>query len=119
MSSSRYPSSFRARNRVRAFAVIAPGADVDLDALTAEAPKDLTREPHIDFRDLVHEGEPNALTVRLEEALGSGSLNVLSVGLAPGQTSVTLQVTLNAPGLRHHARWRLDDHAGAGAQSGP
>jgi CHAT domain len=76
-----------------------PRMDVDLDALTAEAPKDLTREPHIDFRDLVHEGEPNELTVRLEEALGGGSLNVLSVGLAPGQTSVTLQVTLNAPGF--------------------
>ncbi len=76
-----------------------PRMDVDFDALSAEPPRDLTREPHIDFHELVHEGQPNELTVRLEEALRGGSLGTLSVGLAPGQTSAVLQVTLNAPGF--------------------
>jgi hypothetical protein len=76
-----------------------PRVHVDYDALSTDAPKDLTRQPYIDFRELVHEGVANDLTVRLEEALQSGGPDVLSVALAPGQTEIPLQVTLSAPGF--------------------
>ena len=81
---------FRGRRAAPAF----PRVHVDY-----EAPKDLTRQPYIDFRELVHEGVANDLTVQLEEALQSGGADVLSVALAPGQTEIPLQVTLSAPGF--------------------
>jgi hypothetical protein len=65
----------------------------------AKSPADLRREPHIDFREMVHEGEANDLVVRLEEALVNGGAGVLWVALPPGQSSVELPVTINAPGF--------------------
>jgi hypothetical protein len=62
----------------------------------------LRRDPYIDFHEVVYEGAPNELTVRLEEVFaqsGQDAAQQLEIALAAGQENVTLTLFLGASGF--------------------
>lgn len=60
----------------------------------------VTRLPHIDFHELVRAGESHPLTVRLSDAISPADRErAIAVAIEAGMKSVTLQVSLSAPGF--------------------
>lgn len=63
-------------------------------------PTIVQREPHIDFHELMNEGETSDLVVRLEELDAVSDLeSLLDMHFASGQDEVSLTVELGAPGF--------------------
>ena len=70
-------------------------------AARAEKPEvSVTRRPNIDFHELVVAGTTHPLVVRLSEAITAEELEqAFAVAVAAGKDTVTLSVTLSAPGF--------------------
>jgi hypothetical protein len=75
----------------------APSRDVKPAPALAPA-EELRRDPFLDFRDLIEEGQESELVVRLEE-VQRGRDALLAISLPEGVESVEVTVILSAPGF--------------------
>jgi CHAT domain len=81
---------------------LSPRRNLEPNDLTAAPPVVVRRNPQIDFNELVTEGFPNDLVVRLEDLAGSSATDVkraLAIEFAAGESEIPLQVVLSAPGF--------------------
>lgn len=102
------PGTSARRPRFRGGSGAPPGVGSEAPAIVppapqpgpaAAAPTELRRDPHIDFHEMVKEGEMNPLRVSLRDftdKTGAGSIAAL---LEPGAVEVRVDVTLRAPGF--------------------
>ena len=85
------------RRRFRGDRIIGP--TLPEPEAAAAGPSELRRDPHIDFHEVVKEGETNPLRVSLKDLTATSGAGTIAALLEPGATGARVDVTLRAPGF--------------------